>query len=45
MVAVGRYVAAMRPAGESAQTGINTYTQHLWQTGDVRVFLPASLGW
>lgn len=33
------------PPDESSTTGINAYVQHLWQTGTVRVYLPAQLGW
>lgn len=33
------------PPTESSTAGINAYVQHLWQTGAVRVFLPAQLGW
>ncbi|HZC05107.1 MAG TPA: SurA N-terminal domain-containing protein [Ktedonobacterales bacterium] len=33
------------PPGESPTAGVNAYVRHLWQTGDVRVYLPARLGW
>ncbi len=33
------------PPDVSPTDGINAYVQHLWQTGDVRVYLPAQLGW
>ncbi len=43
--AVRQHIRAGLPPGESATSGINAYIQHLWQTGNVRVYLPASLGW
>jgi hypothetical protein len=33
------------PPGGSPEHGIAAYIQHLWQTGDVRVYLPVQLGW
>lgn len=45
MVAVRQRIVKGLPPGESPQAGINAYIQHLWQTGDVRVYLPAKLGW
>jgi hypothetical protein len=45
MEAVEQHVVAGLPAGESPQAGISAYEQHLWQTGNVHVFLPARLGW
>jgi hypothetical protein len=45
MEAVTQHVVAGRPVGESLQASISAYEQHLWQTGNVQVFLPARLGW
>ncbi len=45
MAAVRQHIVKGLPAGESPTAGINAYVQHLWQSGDVDVFLPASLGW
>ena len=45
MVAVRQHIVKGLPPSESPQAGINAYIQHLWQTGDVRVYLPAKLGW
>ena len=45
-------IAAMRqhiqkglPPNVAPTAGINAYAQHLWQTGNVHVYLPAQLGW
>lgn len=45
-------IAAMRQRiingsapGASPTNDVSAYEQHLWQTGDVRVYLPAQLGW
>lgn len=45
IVAVNRHIQLGLPPGESPQSGIDAYTEHLWQSGSVRVFLPAQLGW
>jgi hypothetical protein len=45
MEAVEQHIVAGLPVGESPQAGISAYEQHLWQTGNVHVFLPARLGW
>jgi hypothetical protein len=45
MEAAEQHVVAGKPAGESQQASISAYEQHLWQTGNVHVFLPARLGW
>ena len=45
MEAVEHHVVAGLPLGESQQAGISAYEQHLWQAGNVQVFLSARLGW
>ncbi len=45
ITAVKQRIVKGLPSGESPEAGINAYIQHLWQTGNVRVFLPAQLGW
>ncbi len=45
IVAVNQHIRLGLPPGESPQSGIDAYTEHLWQSGNVRVFLPAQLGW
>jgi hypothetical protein len=45
MAAAEQHIVAGLPSGESSQAGISAYEQHLWQTGNVQVFLPARLGW
>ncbi len=45
MTAVEQHIRTGLPAGESSETGVNAYIQHLWQTGHVHVYLPAQLGW
>lgn len=45
MAAVRRHIQAGLPSGQSPTAGINAYIQHLWQTGNVHVYLPAQLGW
>ncbi len=43
--AVEQHIRKGLPPGESPETGVNAYIQHLWQTGHVHVYLPAQLGW
>jgi hypothetical protein len=45
MTAVEQHIRKGLPPGESSETGVNAYIQHLWQTGHVHVYLPAQLGW
>ncbi len=45
IVAVRQHILKGLPTGEVPEVGINAYVQHLWQTGTVRVYLPAQLGW
>ncbi len=45
MTAVEQHIRNGLPPGESSETGVNAYIQHLWQTGQVHVYLPAQLGW
>lgn len=45
MTAVEQHIRNGLPPGESSETGVNAYIQHLWQTGHVYVYLPAQLGW
>lgn len=45
MTAVEQHIRNGLPPGESSETGVNAYIQHLWQTGNVHVYLPAQLGW
>ncbi len=45
IAAVRQHILLGLPAGESPAAGISAYTQHLWQIGQVRVFLPVQLGW
>jgi hypothetical protein len=45
MAAVNQHIRLGLPPGESPQTGISAYTERLWQSGNVRVFLPMQLGW
>ncbi|GEM_PF-2423691 len=45
MAAVRQHIEKGLPADVSPQAGIAAYLQHLWQTSQVHVFLPARLGW
>ena len=45
IVAVKQHIVKGLSPGESPTVGINAYVQHLWQTGNVRVYLPTQLGW
>jgi SurA N-terminal domain len=45
IVAVRQHIQAGLPADELPESGISAYVQHLWQIGNVRVYLPAQLGW
>lgn len=45
IVAMRQRIMKGLPPGESQTAGVNAYIQHLWQTQDVRVYLPAQLGW
>ncbi len=45
MAAVNQHIRLGLPPGELPQSGISAYTERLWQSGNVRVFLPAQLGW
>jgi hypothetical protein len=45
IIAVRQHIRTGLPAGELPESGISAYIQHLWQIGNVRVFLPAQLGW
>jgi hypothetical protein len=45
IAAVRQHIRAGLPSGESPTSGINAYIEHLWQTGNVHIYLPASLGW
>lgn len=45
IVAMRQRIQKGLPPNESPTAGINAYTQHLWQTGNVHVYLPAQLGW
>jgi SurA-like N-terminal domain len=45
MAAVEQHIRNGLPPGESPTAGVNAYIQHLWQAGQVHVYLPAQLGW
>jgi hypothetical protein len=45
IAAVKQHIRTGLPPGVSPEAGISAYIQHLWQSGTVRVFLPAQLGW
>jgi hypothetical protein len=45
IVAVRQHIQTGLPADELPESGISAYVQHLWQIGNVRVYLPAQLGW
>lgn len=45
IVAMRRHIEQGLPPNVSPTAGVNAYVQHLWQTGDVQVYLPAQLGW
>jgi hypothetical protein len=45
IVAMRQHILKGLPSGEPPTAGINAYIQHLWHTQDVRVYLPAQLGW
>lgn len=45
IVAMRQRIQKGLPPNESPTAGINAYTQHLWQTGNVHIYLPAQLGW
>ncbi len=45
IAAVKQHIVKGLPPSVSQASGISAYIQHLWQTGTVRVFLPAQLGW
>ena len=44
-MAMRQHIEKGLPPDVSPTAGINAYVQHLWQTGDVHVYLPAQLGW
>ena len=45
IAAVKQHIRAGLPPGKPEEASINAYIQQLWQTGSVRVFLSAQLGW
>ena len=45
IVAVKQHIRMGLPPSEPPESGVSVYMQHLWQTGQVRVLLPAQLGW
>ena len=44
ILAMRQHIQKGLPPNVSPTDGINAYVQHLWQTGNVRVYLPAQLG-
>lgn len=45
IAAVRQHIQKGLPPGESLTAGVNAYVRLLWQTGNVRVYLPTQLGW
>ncbi len=45
IAAVNQHIRNGLPPGEAPEAGINAYVRRLWQTGNVRVYLPSQLGW
>ncbi len=45
IAAVKQHIRMGLPPGETPASGISAYIQHLWQSGNVHVVLPAQLGW
>src|SRR5262249_22081279 len=43
--AVEQHIRQHVPPGQSPASGISAYVEHLWQIGQVHVYLPAQLGW